>query len=818
MPLRVLPPLGIAMGDSWSDTEIIMFLAERKTWDPLPQNILVGVDLTMIDPRDSPGTLWFLNWPDNQLCYDDENNVFRKAKNGYWKCVDACRIQTGTSILGVKLCLEFHEGQTPCGTRSGLMMYEYLIEQNDELNLPQAYKSLCRMFLQKDRKIVEDEHISLNLGVHHNFLGSYSQYLAEIQRQNMVMNSQAVSSDKKSIFIRELDERKSKKCSTKITRSSTRLYRQKIPHIWCLRHSVSRKWFRESMFRVIDKLAKLLESVLLDLATVRQKINKGKKRIWKMEGKLEKAQIQHLTDFNNKYGPSIRQSVETAEHNNCALRCLNNYLELMIEEPRFSSIAYVRLDSQVKKLDKENTSAMDLSSSLHQMLQKLNLRVQDEEVWVSQLGSNLQASFRKIMDTSSEIGKLEDEVLQLKVDIAEFAPGEVTSCAVYEMIKTLQIVELFMNNSTRHLKLIDGINSEMREFGSIFNGKVRCLVRFARYQQTIMEKSTQIINFLGDIRAKVDKMTQMYGLSEVVPIVSNQFIEGSFNADAYAFESLKEHSTDLCFSWRTRKFHNRLILPPVRQQTSGTCSYYATLSSVESLYKREYASYPTILKDKIGQPDEFLVNLSRAQLEDIVEDFYTRHKVKGSKRLNVCLDKMKNEGVISEESYMNPQAQFVQSTERYKIKQYEELNLEIAMRERDKEEVSIVDKKCIGKKKKRRFRKKMRMKEHIFLTKIKKVIESHIMDGKVLIASFRVTTGYFRLLPHQIYKIPEEDPQYELNKKGNPCSHCVVVVGFGIRDGECYLIYLNSYGTSWGHDGFGRIYLDSVRKLFLAQV
>lgn len=52
---RVLPPLGIAMGDSWSDTEIIMFLAERKTWDPLPQNILVGVDLTMIDPRDSPG-------------------------------------------------------------------------------------------------------------------------------------------------------------------------------------------------------------------------------------------------------------------------------------------------------------------------------------------------------------------------------------------------------------------------------------------------------------------------------------------------------------------------------------------------------------------------------------------------------------------------------------------------------------------------------------------------------------------------------------------------------------------------------------------
>lgn len=98
------------------------------------------------------------------------------------------------------------------------------------------------------------------------------------------------------------------------------------------------------------------------------------------------------------------------------------------------------------------------------------------------------------------------------------------------------------------------------------------------------------------------------------------------------------------------------------------------------------------------------------------------------------------------------------------------------------------------------------------------VIISHLLEGKVFIINFMVTTEYYRLLPHQIYRVPKRNAKYEVNKKGKPNSHCVVVVGFGIRNKEPYLIYQNSYGKAWGKDGFGRIYVDSVKKLFTAQV
>lgn len=48
------------------------------------------------------------------------------------------------------------------------------------------------------------------------------------------------------------------------------------------------------------------------------------------------------------------------------------------------------------------------------------------------------------------------------------------------------------------------------------------------------------------------------------------------------------------------------------------------------------------------------MNLSRHELEDKVEHFYATHETKGNKRLNICLEKMKSEGVVSEEAYVDP--------------------------------------------------------------------------------------------------------------------------------------------------------------------
>jgi hypothetical protein len=52
-PVLAVAALGINIRDSWTDQELVRFLAERKAKDPLPQNILVDLDFSLVDPRDS---------------------------------------------------------------------------------------------------------------------------------------------------------------------------------------------------------------------------------------------------------------------------------------------------------------------------------------------------------------------------------------------------------------------------------------------------------------------------------------------------------------------------------------------------------------------------------------------------------------------------------------------------------------------------------------------------------------------------------------------------------------------------------------------
>lgn len=82
--------------------------------------------------------MWYLNWSDDQHPKDTAENSIRKAENGYWKPVDSSKIPTSTGIMGMKIILEFYEGQAPCGKRTGWVMREYQVEQNNEANLPQV--------------------------------------------------------------------------------------------------------------------------------------------------------------------------------------------------------------------------------------------------------------------------------------------------------------------------------------------------------------------------------------------------------------------------------------------------------------------------------------------------------------------------------------------------------------------------------------------------------------------------------------------------------------------------------------------------------
>ncbi|XP_062200784.1 NAC domain-containing protein 37-like isoform X2 [Phragmites australis] len=185
-PCERLAALDISIRDSWSDEELVRFLAGRKAEDPLPQDVLAGLDFSVVDPRGFTD-IWYLNWSDDQQPYDSAENSIRKAKNGYWKPLDSSRIPTSTAIIGVKIVLEFYEGQAPCGKRTGWVMHEYQVEQNDDANLPQDYKSLCKVFQQCDKKInVESGQNSLNADAPNDSLESYLQYLSKIEEPKTV--------------------------------------------------------------------------------------------------------------------------------------------------------------------------------------------------------------------------------------------------------------------------------------------------------------------------------------------------------------------------------------------------------------------------------------------------------------------------------------------------------------------------------------------------------------------------------------------------------------------------------------------------------
>ncbi|PAN47889.1 hypothetical protein PAHAL_9G305600 [Panicum hallii] len=137
-PELKLAALNISIRDSWSDEELVRFLAERKAEDPLPQDVLVGLDFSLVDPRIFTVDLWYLCWSDDQQPNNSAENSIRKAKNGYWKHVESCKVPTSIGIMGMKIILQFYEGHAPCGKRTGWVMHEYQVEQNDEANLPQV--------------------------------------------------------------------------------------------------------------------------------------------------------------------------------------------------------------------------------------------------------------------------------------------------------------------------------------------------------------------------------------------------------------------------------------------------------------------------------------------------------------------------------------------------------------------------------------------------------------------------------------------------------------------------------------------------------
>ncbi|XP_047081060.1 thiol protease SEN102-like [Lolium rigidum] len=211
------------------------------------------------------------------------------------------------------------------------------------------------------------------------------------------------------------------------------------------------------------------------------------------------------------------------------------------------------------------------------------------------------------------------------------------------------------------------------------------------------------------------------------------------------------------------------ISPSIRTQGRGQCAYVSTVSCTESQYKREYAVFA---RSGSNEAEEFTLKLSPDHLEDLVTAFRKTNSRKGCNTLDYCLERMQAQGIVTEEAYDGAKENF-DSFQRYRIKGFEDLS-----------KANTIE------------------------------VKEKITQGTALIGNFRITTDYYRLGPDDIYNIPK-DAVYETNIMGQVCSHCVVILGYGVTpEGLSYYIFQNSYGPLWGKDGFGRIACDCLKHLY----
>ncbi|KAG8088592.1 hypothetical protein GUJ93_ZPchr0010g7312 [Zizania palustris] len=133
---------------------------------------------------------------DDQQYPNNGKNTIIQSKTGYWKSVDTVQISTSTDIVGVKVSLDHYEGQAPSGKRTGWVMNQYLVKQNDEANVPQDYKNLCTIFFQGEKNInAGDKQISVNANAPRDCKESYVQYLAKLEEQHSSWNRIVVANE-----------------------------------------------------------------------------------------------------------------------------------------------------------------------------------------------------------------------------------------------------------------------------------------------------------------------------------------------------------------------------------------------------------------------------------------------------------------------------------------------------------------------------------------------------------------------------------------------------------------------------------------------
>ncbi|KAF0903320.1 hypothetical protein E2562_026596 [Oryza meyeriana var. granulata] len=83
-------------------------------------------------------------------------------------------------------------------------------------------------------------------------------------------------------------------------------------------------------------------------------------------------------------------------------------------------------------------------------------------------------------------------------------------------------------------------------------------------------------------------------------------------------------------------------------------------------------------------------------------------------------------------------------------------------------------------------------------------------ERRVMLASFKVSDDYKTMKPGELYFYNSNNAKKNPNKV--TFSHCVLVVGYGLQEGD-YLVILDSHGSEFWEGGFGRVYLEDILSM-----
>ncbi|KAG2273232.1 hypothetical protein Bca52824_067787 [Brassica carinata] len=156
-----------------TDEELITYYLKRKINGlEIELEVIAEVDLYKCEPWDLPGKSllpskdqeWYFFSPRDRK-YPNGSRTNRATKGGYWKATGKDRrVSWRDRAIGTKKTLVYYRGRAPHGIRTGWVMHEYRLDENEcepsAYGMQDAY-ALCRVF----KKIVieakpRDQHRS----------------------------------------------------------------------------------------------------------------------------------------------------------------------------------------------------------------------------------------------------------------------------------------------------------------------------------------------------------------------------------------------------------------------------------------------------------------------------------------------------------------------------------------------------------------------------------------------------------------------------------------------------------------------------------